>query len=93
MDLHHPVSIYKPDLGRYLLSIPDEGLENLHGWKLQVAVPYNHHREYLLTAENSVVVDSKVEGISRWLCVDSKPRRDAIPDERDGICEVACAGL
>ena len=62
MDLHNPVSIYKPDWVAIYVH-PDEGLENLEGWKLQVALPYNHHSEYLLTAENSVVVDAGfVEG-------------------------------
>ena len=62
MDLRNPVSIYKP-IWVAIYVHPDEGLENLNGWKLQVAVPYNHHRDYLLTAENSVVVDAGfVEG-------------------------------
>ena len=62
MDLQNPVSIYKPDWVAIYVH-PDEGLENLEGWKLQVALPYNHHRDYLLTAENSVVVDAGfVEG-------------------------------
>ena len=62
MDLHNPVSIYKP-IWVAIYVHPDEGLENLDGWKLQVAVPYNRHREYPLTAENSIVVDAGfVEG-------------------------------
>ena len=62
MDLQNPISIYKPDWVAIYVH-PDEGLENLEGWKLHVAVPHNHHREYLLTTENSVVVDAGfVEG-------------------------------
>ena len=62
MDLHNPVSIYKPDWVAIYVH-PDEALESLDGWKLQVALPYNHHSEYLLTAENSGVVDAGfVEG-------------------------------
>ncbi|MDE0016104.1 MAG: hypothetical protein OYL97_23080 [Candidatus Poribacteria bacterium] len=62
MDLQNLVSIYKP-IWVAIYVHPDEGLENLEGWKLHVAVPYNHHRAYLLTAENSVVVDAGfVEG-------------------------------
>ena len=62
MDLHNPISVYKP--GWIAIYVhPNEELQTLDGWKLQVAIPYNHHREYLLTAENSVVVDAGfVEG-------------------------------
>ena len=62
IDLKNPVSIYKPDWVAIYVH-PDEALENLDGWKLQVALLYNHHSEYLLTAENSVIVDAGfVEG-------------------------------
>ncbi len=62
MDIRDPVSIYKPAWVAIYVH-PDEGLETLDGWKLQVALPYNRHREYLLTAENSVIVDAGfVEG-------------------------------
>ena len=62
MDLRDRVSIYKP-IWVAIYVHPDETLENLDGWKLQIAVPYNHHRDYLLTAENSVVLDAGfVEG-------------------------------
>ena len=62
MDIHNRVSIYKP-VWVAIYVHPDEALENLDGWKLQVALPYNQHSEYLLTAENSVVVDAGfVEG-------------------------------
>ena len=62
MDFQNRTSIYKPDWVAIYVH-PDEKLENLDGWKLQVAVPYNRHRDYLLTAENSVVVDAGfVEG-------------------------------
>ncbi|MDE0687337.1 MAG: fibronectin type III domain-containing protein [Candidatus Poribacteria bacterium] len=62
MDIHNHVSIYKP-VWVAIYVHPDEALENLDGWKLQVALPYNRHSEYLLTAENSVIVDAGfVEG-------------------------------
>jgi hypothetical protein len=62
MDIHNRISIYKP-VWVAIYVHPDEALENLDGWKLQVALPYNRHSEYLLTAENSVVVDAGfVEG-------------------------------
>ncbi|MYC74577.1 fibronectin type III domain-containing protein [Candidatus Poribacteria bacterium] len=62
MDFQNRTSIYKPDWVAIYVH-PDEKLENLEGWKLQVAVPYNRHRDYLLTAENSVVVEAGfVEG-------------------------------
>jgi len=62
MDMQDLVSIYKP-IWVAIYVHPDEGLENLAGWKLQVALPYNQHSEYLLTAENSVIVDAGfVEG-------------------------------
>ncbi len=62
MDIRDPVSIYKPTWVAIYVH-PDEGLETLDGWKLQVALPYNRHREYLLTTENSVIVDAGfVEG-------------------------------
>ena len=62
MDMRNVASIYKP-IWVAIYVHPDEKLQNLHGWKLQVAVPYNHHRDYLLTAENSVVVNAGfVEG-------------------------------
>ncbi|MDE0689446.1 MAG: fibronectin type III domain-containing protein [Candidatus Poribacteria bacterium] len=62
MDMSNPVSIYKP-VWVAIYVHPDEKLENLEGWKLQVALPYNRHSEYLLTAENSVIVDAGfVEG-------------------------------
>ncbi len=62
MDIRDPVSIYKPAWVAIYVH-PDEALETLDGWKLQVALPYNRHREYPLTAENSVIVDAGfVEG-------------------------------
>lgn len=61
MDISNPVSIYKP-IWVAIYVHPDEALENLDGWKLKVALPYNHHRDYLLTAENSVVDAGFVEG-------------------------------
>ena len=51
---------------------PTEGLTDLAGWKLKLAVPYNHGREYLLTAENAVVNE---EGIVRI----ESPEADPFP--------------
>ena len=76
MDLQNPVSIYKP-IWVAIYVHPDEGLENLQGWKLQVALPYNRHREYPLTAENSVVVDANfVEGGFAFI---ENPEEDPFP--------------
>ena len=76
MDIGNPISIYKPDWVAIYVH-PDEGLENLEGWKLQVALPYNQHREYLLTAENSVVVDAGfVEGGFAFI---ENPEEDPFP--------------
>ncbi|MDD9973622.1 MAG: fibronectin type III domain-containing protein [Candidatus Poribacteria bacterium] len=78
MDLQNRISIYKPDYVAIYVH-PDEGLENLDGWKLHVAVPYNHHREYLLTAENSVVVDSQIEGIEGGFAFIESPEENPFP--------------
>ena len=78
MDLHNRVSIYKP-IWVAIYVHPDEKLENLEGWKLQVALPYNHHREYLLTAENSVVVDAKIEGVAGGFAFIANPEEDPFP--------------
>ena len=76
MDMSNPISIYKP-VWVAIYVHPDEGLENLDGWKLQVALPYNQHREYLLTAENSVVVDAGfVEGGFAFI---ENPEEDPFP--------------
>ncbi|MCY3550396.1 MAG: fibronectin type III domain-containing protein [Candidatus Poribacteria bacterium] len=78
MDLQNLVSIYKPDWVAIYVH-PDEALENLEGWKLQVAVPYNHHRDYLLTAENSVVVDANIEGVEGGFAFIESPEEDPFP--------------
>ena len=78
MDLHNRVSIYKPDWVAIYVH-PDEGLENLDGWKLKVAVPYNHHRDYLLTAENSVVVDANIEGVEGGFAFIESPEEAPFP--------------
>ena len=76
IDLQNPVSIYKP-IWVAIYVHPNEGLENLDGWKLQVALPYNHHRDYLLTAENSVVVDAEfVDGGFAFI---ENPEEDPFP--------------
>ena len=78
MDMSNRVSIYKPtSIAIYVH--PDEGLENLEGWKLQVAIPYNHHREYLLTAENSIIVDSKIEGVEGGFAFIANPEENPFP--------------
>ena len=78
MDLQNRISIYKPDYVAIYVH-PDEALENLAGWKLQVAVPYNHHREYLLTAENSVVVDANIEGVEGGFAFIENPEDTPFP--------------
>ena len=78
MDLHNRISIYKPNSVAIYVH-PDEALENLEGWKLKVAVPYNLHREYLLTAENSVVVDANIEGVEGGFAFIENPEEDPFP--------------
>ena len=78
MDLQNRVSIYKPTTVAIYVH-PDEALETLDGWKLQVAIPYNHHRNYLLTAENSVVVDSEIEGVEGGFAFIKNPEADPFP--------------
>ena len=90
MDMRNRVSIYKP-IWVAIYVHPDEGLENLDDWKLSVALPYNHHREYLLTAENSVVVDAEfVEGGFAFI---ENPGRGSVPNDRDRLYGVACPRL
>ena len=78
MDIHNRVSIYKP-VWVAIYVHPDEGLENLDGWKLQVALPHNHHREYLLTTENSVVVASEIEGVEGGFAFIENPKETPFP--------------
>ena len=78
MDLQNRISIYKPDWVAIYVH-PDEALENLEGWKLKVAVPYNLHRDYLLTAENSVVVDANIEGVEGGFAFIENPEEDPFP--------------
>ncbi len=78
MDMSNLVSIYKPDWVAIYVH-PDEALENLEGWKLQVALPYNHHSEYLLTAENSVIVDSRIEGVAGGFAFIENPEASPFP--------------
>ena len=78
MDMHDLVSIYKP-VWVAIYVHPDEALENLDGWKLHVALPYNHHREYPLTAENSVVVDSEIEGVEGGFAFIANPEEAPFP--------------
>ena len=92
MDLQNLISIYKP-VWVAIYVHPDEGLENLDGWKLQVALPYNHHREYLLTAENSVVVDSKIEGVEGGFAFIENPEADPFPMVGVGFTESPAPGF
>ena len=78
MDLHNRISIYKPNSVAIYVH-PDEALENLDGWKLKVAVPYNLHRDYLLTAENAVVVDANIEGVEGGFAFIENPEEDPFP--------------
>ena len=78
IDISNPVSVYKP-IWVAIYVHPDEGLETLDGWKLQVALPYNHHRDYPLTAENSVIVDSRIEGVDGGFAFIKNPEADPFP--------------
>lgn len=44
--------IYKP-VAIEIYADPTEKLSDLHGWKLTLAIPYNHPKDYLLTTENA----------------------------------------
>lgn len=52
IDRNNPSNIYKP-VAIEIYADPTENLTDLHGWKLTLAIPYNHPRDYLLTTENS----------------------------------------
>lgn len=54
IDRNRRAGLYKPVAVEIYVD-PSEGLTDLAGWKLRVAVPYNHGRDYPLTAENAVV--------------------------------------
>ena len=69
VDTNRPSGIYKP-VALEIYADPTEGLSDLAGWKLRVAVPYNHGREYRLTAENAVF---NAEGIARIESPDTEP--------------------
>ena len=92
MDLHNRVSIYKPT-SVVIYVHPDEALENLDGWKLKVAVPYNHHREYLLTTENAVVVDSQIEGVEGGFAFIESPEEAPFPMVAMGFTGVTVPGF
>ena len=92
MDLHNRVSIYKPASVAIYVH-PDEGLENLEGWKLQVATPYNRHKAYLLTAENSVVVASKMEGVAGGFAFIENPEETPFPMTEMGFAGTTVPGF
>ena len=92
IDLQNRVSIYKPNSVAIYVH-PDEGLENLDGWKLQVAIPYNYHRDYLLTAENAVVVDANIEGVEGGFAFIENPEEDPFPMVGMGFTGAAVPGF
>ena len=61
IDHKDPSGLYTPTALEIYVD-PTEKRKDLAGWKLSLAVPYNHGREYLLTAENAVV---NADGIVR----------------------------
>ena len=62
IDIENRSNIYKP-VAIEIYADPTEGLSNLAGWKLTVAIPYNHpSTDYYLTAENSTFNEN---GIAR----------------------------
>ena len=58
---NNPFGIYKP-VAIEIYADPTEKLTDLHGWKLTLAIPYNHPRDYLLTTENATF---NKDGIAR----------------------------
>ena len=61
IDRNNRSNIYKP-VAIEIYADPTEKLSDLHGWKLTLAIPYNHPRDYLLTTENSTF---NTDGIAR----------------------------
>lgn len=61
IDIEDRSGIYK-SVAIEIYADPAEGLSNLDGWKLTVALPYNHGTDYQLTAENSTFNEN---GIAR----------------------------
>ena len=61
VDINNPSRIYKP-VAIEIYADPAENLTDLHGWKLTLAIPYNHSTDYLLTTENSTF---NTDGIAR----------------------------
>ena len=63
MDIHtdYGSGIYTP-IAIHIYADPSENLSDLHGWKLSLAVPYNRHTDYRLTAENATFNE---DGIAR----------------------------
>ena len=61
IDRNNRSGIYKP-VAIEIYADPTEKLSDLHGWKLTLAIPYNHPRDYLLTTENATF---NKDGIAR----------------------------
>jgi len=61
IDVKNRSGLYKP-VAIEIYADPAENLSDLHGWKLTVAVPYNHPRDYVLTTENATF---NADGIAR----------------------------
>ena len=66
IDRNSRSGIYKP-VAIEIYADPTEKLSDLHGWKLTLAIPYNHPRDYQLTTENATF---NRDGIAR---VESPP--------------------
>ena len=71
IDRNNRAGIYTPTAVEIYVD-PTESLTDLADWKLTVAAPYNHGRDYLLTAENAVVNE---DGIVRI----ESPEADPFP--------------
>ena len=61
IDKNNRSGIYKP-VAIEIYADPTEKLSDLHGWKLTLAIPYNHPTDYLLTTENATF---NADGIAR----------------------------
>lgn len=62
IDMDDRSGIYKP-VAIEIYADPTEGLINLDGWKLTLALPYNHGTDYQLTAENSTFNENNIARI------------------------------
>lgn len=62
IDKSNRSGIYKP-VAIEIYADPTENLSDLDGWKLTLAIPYNHPRDYPLTTENATFNEDSIARI------------------------------